>query len=144
MVSYVCHEGEWEYDNTQLYELTIILPDRTHKAITQLCVMDSWKMLGVRSFPNRSDKKHLQEVVIKKTTKWVGKLKNSHLPVHLAWKTYCFQLWPGIRYGLSMLPTPLQDVDDILHKLEFEMLSALGVNQHVKQNEGNWQGRSGG
>jgi hypothetical protein len=46
--------------------------------------------------------------------------------------SYCFQLWPGIWYGLSTLATPLQDVDDILHKLEFEMLSALGVNQHVK------------
>jgi hypothetical protein len=87
---------------------------------------------GSMVFANWSDKKHLQEVVIGKTTKWVGKLKNSHLPVHLAWKAYCFQLWPEIRYGLSILATPLQDVDDILHKLEFKMLSALGVNQHVK------------
>jgi hypothetical protein len=90
MVSYVCRKGEWEYDDTKLYELTIILPDGTCKAITQLCVMDSRKMLGVWSFPNGSDNKHLQEVVIKKTTKWVGKLKNSHLPVHLAWKAYRF------------------------------------------------------
>jgi hypothetical protein len=86
MVSYVCREGEWEYDDTISYELTIILPDVTCKAITQLCVTDSRKMLGVWSLPNGSDKKHLQEVVIGKTTKWVGKLKNSHLPVHLAWK----------------------------------------------------------
>ena len=37
-----------------------------------------------------------------------------------------------VQYGLLALATPLQDVDDILHKLEFKMLSALGVNQHVK------------
>jgi hypothetical protein len=30
------------------------------------------------------------------------------------------------------LATPLQDVENILHKLEFEMLSAMGNNQHVK------------
>jgi hypothetical protein len=82
--------------------------------------------------PNGSDKKHLQEVVIGKTSKWVIRLKNSHLPLHLAWKAYCFQLWPGIWYGLLTLATTLQDVENILHKLEFEMLSALGVNQHVK------------
>ena len=68
MVSYVCREGEWEYDDTKSYELTIILPDGTRKAITQLRVADSWKMLGVWSLPNGSDKKHLQEEVIGKTT----------------------------------------------------------------------------
>jgi hypothetical protein len=40
-VSYVCCKGEWMYDNTKLYELTIILPDGTHRAITQLRVTDS-------------------------------------------------------------------------------------------------------
>jgi hypothetical protein len=132
MVSCICREGEWMYDKTKLYELTIILPDGTCRAITQLRVTDSRKMLGVWSSPNGSDKKHLQEVVIGKTTKWVGRLKNSHLPLHLAWKACCFQLWPEIRYGLLTLATPLQDMENILHKLEFEMLSALGVIQHVK------------
>jgi hypothetical protein len=132
MVSYVCCKGEWMYDGTNLYELTIILPDGTCRATPHFRVMDSRKMLGVWSLPNRSDKKHLQEVVIGKTTKWVGRLKNSHLPLHLAWKAYCFQLWPGIQYGFLTLATPLQDVENILHKLEFKMLSALEVNKHVK------------
>ncbi len=68
MVSYVYHEREWMYDDTKLYELTIILPDGTCRAITQLRVTDSRKMLGVWSLPNGSDKKHLQEEVIGKTT----------------------------------------------------------------------------
>jgi hypothetical protein len=66
MVSYVCHKGEWEFDDTKSYDLMIILPDGTGKAITQLCVMDSQKMLGVWSLPNGSDMKHLQKVVIGK------------------------------------------------------------------------------
>jgi hypothetical protein len=98
----------------------------------QLRVTDSRKMLGVWSAPSGSDKKHPEEVVVGKTTKWVDRLKNSHLQVHLAWKAYHFQLWPGICYGLSKLATPLHDVKSILHKLEFEMLSPLGVNQHMK------------
>ncbi len=127
MVLYVCREEEWMYDDTKLYELTIILPDETRRAITQLHVTDSPKILGVWSLPNGSDKKHIQEVVIGKTAKWVGRLKNSHLPLYLAWRVYRFQLWPGIWYGLLTLATPLQDVENILHKLEFKMLSALGV-----------------
>ncbi len=47
MVSYVCREGEWEYDDTKSYEFTIILPDGTCKAIMQLRVTDSQKMLGL-------------------------------------------------------------------------------------------------
>jgi hypothetical protein len=132
MVSYVCQDGKWLYDDTKLFELTIILPDRTRKDITQLRVTDSKKMLGVWSAPCGSDKKHLEEVVVGKTTKWIGRLKNSHMPVHLAWKAYHFQLWPGICYGLSTMATPLDEVRKILHKLEFEMLSPLGVNQHMK------------
>jgi hypothetical protein len=52
MVSYVCPKGEWEYDDTKSYELTIILPDGTCKAITQPRVTDSRKMLGVHRRAN--------------------------------------------------------------------------------------------
>jgi hypothetical protein len=31
-----------------------------------------------------------------------------------------------------MLATPRKEIEETLHKLEFEMLSYLGVNQHVK------------
>jgi hypothetical protein len=78
------------------------------------------------------DKNHLQEVVLGKTSKWVGGLKNAHLPTHLAWKAYQFQLHPSIRYGIATLATPRKDIEGIMHKLEFEMLSYLGVNQQVK------------
>jgi hypothetical protein len=71
-------------------------------------------------------------VVLGKASKWVGSLKNAHLPTHLAWKVYGFQLWPSMRYGIAMLATPRKEIEEILCKLEFEMLSYLGVNQHIK------------
>ena len=67
-----------------------------------------------------------------KTSKWVGRLKNAHLPVHLAWKTYGHQLWSSIRYGIGTLATPRKDIEDLLHKLEFIILLYLGINKHVK------------
>jgi hypothetical protein len=89
-------------------------------------------MLGVWSSPTGSNTTHLQEVVLGKTSKWVGRLKNAHLPTYLAWKAYQFQLWPSIRYGIATLATPRIEIEDILHKLEFEMLSYPGINQHLK------------
>jgi hypothetical protein len=132
MISYRCHNGEWEYKNDMSHNLTILMPGGDRTKITQLPVTEGKKMLGVWSSPTGSDEKHLQEVILGKTSKWVGRLKNAQLPVHLAWKAYRYQLWPSIRYGLGTLATPRTDIEGLLHKLEFAMLSHLGVNQHVK------------
>ncbi len=84
MVSHICRNSEWEYKNNMQHELTILLPGGSCKAIPQLPVTEGRKILGVWSSPTGLDTKHLQEVVLGKTLKWVGKLKNVHLPTHLA------------------------------------------------------------
>jgi hypothetical protein len=132
MISSKCCNGLWEYHNNTQHKLAILLPGGDCTEIAQLLVTEGKKMLGVWSSPTGSDTKHLQEVVLGKMSKWVGRLKNAHLPVHLAWKAYRHQLWPSIRYGIGTLATSRKDIKDLLHKLEFEMLSYLGVNQHVK------------
>ncbi len=67
-----------------------------------------------------------------KTRTWLNHLRNANLPIHLAWKAYRFQLGPAIRYGISTLANGSKEIEDILHSLEFKILSYLGVNQHVK------------
>jgi hypothetical protein len=90
-------------------------------------------MLGVWSSPDGSDPKHLQEVVVVgKTRTWVSRIRNSNLPTHLVWKSYRFQLGPAIRFGIATLANQSDDIENILHGLESEMLSSMGVNQHVK------------
>ena len=132
MILYKCQDGEWEYENDLSHNMTILMPGGDRTKITQLPVTEGKKMLGVWSTPTGSDEKHLQEVILGKTSKWVGRLKNAQLPVHLAWKAYRYQLWPSIKYGLGTLATTRTVMDRLLHKLEFAMLSHLGVNQHVK------------
>jgi hypothetical protein len=88
MISHKCRNKEWEYDNNTRHKLTILLPGGDRTEIVQLLVMEGKKMLGVWSSPMGSDTKHLQEVVFGKTSNWVRRLKNVHLPVHLAWKAY--------------------------------------------------------
>jgi hypothetical protein len=102
--------------------MSIPLPDGSQEEIAQLPVSKTNKMLGVWSLPDESDAKHLQEVVVGKTRAW------ANLPTHLAWKSYRFQLWPGTGYGISMLANQSKKIEDVLHRLEFEMLSFLGVN----------------
>jgi hypothetical protein len=106
----------------------IPLPDGTDAEITRLPVLEARKMLGVCSSLDGNDTTHLQEVVVKKAEKWLQRLKNVHLPTHLARKAYHYQLWPGIGYGLTMLANNKEALDALLHNPEFEMLPFLGVN----------------
>ncbi len=89
-------------------------------------------MLGVWSNPIGSDKRHLKEVVVGKMKQWASRIKNAHLPVHLVWKAYRYKLWPGVRYGIVTLATPMSVTTSLLHSLEFEILRSMGVNRHVK------------
>jgi hypothetical protein len=82
MAYYVCQNGQREYGNTVQHRLTILLPGGDCKAIEQLPVTEEKKMLGVWSSPTGSDTKHLQEVILGKMSKWVGRLKNA------SWKAY--------------------------------------------------------
>ncbi len=130
---YIRKEGVWEYDrNASSYKLSIPLPDGSREEIIQLLVSESKKMLGVWLSPDGLDAKHLQEVVVGKTRTWVNQLQNANLPIYLAWKAYKFQLGPVICYGISTLANRSKEIEVILHGLEFEMLSCLGVNRHVK------------
>ena len=132
-ISYKYHDKQWVYDTDPPdNSLTIPLLDGSRAEIAVLSVMEARKMLGVWSSPDGSDNMHLNQVVVAKVSNWVNKIKNAHLPVHLAWKAYRHQLWPGVRYGLATLANRKDMVDSILHKLEFKMLSSLKVNQHVK------------
>ena len=91
LISYICREGIWEYDQeSSSGKLTISLPDGSREEIIQLPVLESKKMLGVWLSPDCSDAKHLQEVVVGKTRTWMNHLRNANLPAHLAWKAYRF------------------------------------------------------
>jgi hypothetical protein len=133
LISYICKEGVWEYNrNDSSYKLSIPLPDVSREEIIQLPVSELKKMLGVLSSPDGLGAKHLQEGVVGKTRTWINRLRNANLPIHLAWKAYRFQLGPAICYGISTLANHSKEIEDILHSLEFKMLSCLGVNRHIK------------
>lgn len=133
-VDYTCNEwGIWDYAELVNSTLTVPLPDGSHVPIRQLGVHDAEKMLGVYSSPSGDDSTHLQLKIIDRIEKWTNRTKNSHLPSKYAWVSYRFKLWPGVRYGLATLATPLAMVVDLLSTRDFHMLSFLGVNRNIKK-----------
>ena len=122
----------WDYDDSLKFNLTIESHNGHRQIIEQLPTSESRKMLGVWSNPRGNDDKHILEVVVGKTKSFLIRVKNGHLPTYLVWKAYRTCLIPGLKYGLSTLATPLSVTTDILRKYEFEILSYLGVNKHVR------------
>jgi hypothetical protein len=132
LVPYTCANSEWRYDRQTNFTLTIPLPDGARAEIQQTNIDEAKKMLGVWSTPSGNDTRHLEECIIAKTRTWMEQIKNSTLPTHLVWRVYRYQLWPRLRYGLGTLATRNAATSSLLHGLEFEMVSSMGVNKHVK------------
>ena len=65
--------------------------------------------------------------------KWTSQTSKGHLPARYAWVSYKLKLWPGIRYGLAIMATPLKVAKKLLSVYHFRMLSFLGVNRNIKK-----------
>jgi hypothetical protein len=132
LVQYKCVNGIWEHDHDGSYKMSIPLPDGSRQEIKQINHNESKKMLGVWSNPTGDDEKHLREAILGRAETWATRVKNSHLSPRLTWKAYRYSLWPALRYGLATLATPLEQINNILHKHEYEILPRLGFNRHIK------------
>jgi hypothetical protein len=125
--------GSWSYAKQPDLPMVIPLPDGSPATISQAEVSTAEKALGVWLTVDGDDTEHLSKNVTGRFTKWASKMTNRHLPSHLGWIAYKFKLWPGIRYGLSTLATPLSTAQDTLRKENFCILPFLGINWNVKR-----------
>ena len=91
------------------------------------------KMMGVWSCPSGIDDTHLKENVTTKMETWIARTRNGRLPSSLAWRSYSWKLWPGLRYGLATLGTTLSALDSILGRQQFDVLPLLGVNRNIRK-----------
>jgi hypothetical protein len=87
--------------------MEIPLPDGLSATISQAEVLMAEKALGVWSTVDGNDSEHISKNVTGRFEKWVSKMIHGHIPARLGWIAYKFKLWPGIRYGLATLATPL-------------------------------------
>jgi hypothetical protein len=95
-------------------------------------VSTSKKTLGIYDAPSGGNQGHL-EYIFGKLTKWIARMRNGHLPSHMAWVAYKQQLWPGIRYGLGTMTNDLESTEMIFDKADYETMPILGVARTVKR-----------
>ena len=133
LIDYEYTNGSWNYKAKVDWELMIPLPDGTSCIVDQASCDTSMKMLGVWSCPSGIDNTHLKENVVGKMETWIIRTRNGRLPSSLAWRSYQWKLWPGLRYGLATLGNPIDTLDTILGRQQYEVLPFLGVNRNIRR-----------
>ena len=132
LVDYECVNGEWQYKPTVDWEMKVPVPDGPDALIKQKDVHACEETLGVWSCPAGSEDKQYKKIT-DRVEKWTSRTSNGHLPARYAWVSYKLKLWPGIRYGLSTMATPLKVAAKLLSTYNYRMLSFLGVNRNIKK-----------
>jgi hypothetical protein len=111
-LDYISVEGRWSYVDVSDFELKITGPNGGVHVITQKSPTTSMKTLGVVDAPEGGNKGHL-EYIKSKTATWVSRMKNGHLPSHIAWIAYRLQLWASLRYGIGTMTNDIEEAEEV-------------------------------
>jgi hypothetical protein len=130
LLNYDCVDREWTYTETVAVELRITNPDGTKSPIKQVKVTESKKTLGIYDSLSGGNEGHLS-YILEKATQWVSRIKNGHLPSHIAWIAYKHQLWPILQYGLGTMTNNAEEAEKLLNKADYNTLNVLGIFRNV-------------
>ena len=82
--------------------------------------------LGVVDAPAGGNKGHLEYIKTKSAT-WINRMKNGHLPSHIAWVAYRLQLWASLRYWIGTPTNDIEEAEEVHQRQDREMLNILGI-----------------
>ena len=85
LASYEWINGIWQYRPQPETEMTTPLPDGTRAPISYGQVTTAEKSLEMWSVIDGNDSKHIEENVTGKTTNWINRMQNAHLPARMGW-----------------------------------------------------------
>jgi len=88
------------------------------------------KTFGVHDSPAGNNEGHLK-FVYSKASVWINRMKNSHLPSHMAWMAYKLQLWAGLRYGIGTMTNDIEEAEELFKPQEQDILNILGIVKNV-------------
>jgi hypothetical protein len=126
LLNYNCIDGEWIYVDAMAMELKITNPDSTKSPIKWETATEAKATLGIYDSPSGGNKGHLS-FILNKASLWVNRMKNGHLPSHVAWIAYKQQLWPSLRYRLSTMTNDMEVAEKLLDKTDYRTLNILGI-----------------
>ncbi len=130
LIDYTCEDGEWTYADIVPRELYITNPDGTKSIIKQEEATVSKKTLEIHNLPAGGNAGHLDHIKTKTTT-WVNRMTNGHLPSHMAWVAYKHQLWPGLQYSLGTMNNDIEQASTLLDDVDYRTLNVLGILRNV-------------
>jgi hypothetical protein len=90
----------------------------------------SKKTLGFYDAPAGGNKGHLGHIKSKATT-WINRMISGHLPSHITWVAYRYQLWPGLRYGLGTMTNDIKPAARLLDNADYKTRNVLGIFRNV-------------
>jgi hypothetical protein len=126
-LDYKCKAGIWSYVDTSDFELKITNTDGEEIIIEQKTPTMSMKTLGVNNAPAGGNVAYL-EYLSNKSKVWINKMKNGHLPSHIAWMAYKLQLWAGLRYGIGTMTNNIEEAEGLFKEQEQGLLNILVKN----------------
>ena len=90
------------------------------------------KTLGVHAVPAGKNEGHLK-YISNKASVWINRMKNGHLPSHMAWMAYKLQLWASLRYGIGTMTNDIEEAEELFKTQEQQFLNILGIVKNVKR-----------
>ena len=131
LLSYICENGIWRYETKKEQRLVLYLSTDNGKQPLQRKEFDeAERTLGVFHCPSGGHAHHLAQLS-NKGTRWVNNMKNASLPSGSIMKSYLFQLWSGLRYGLGTLTNSIEAANACLSNIDAQLLPLLGVNRNI-------------
>ena len=94
----------------------------------------SMKTLGVNDAPAGGNVTHL-EYLSNKSKVWINRMKNGHLPSHIAWMAYKLQLWASLRYGIGTMTNDIEEAEELFKEQEQGLLNILGIDSEQEDIE---------
>jgi hypothetical protein len=122
-------DGKWSYVDSVPRELLITNPDGSKSSIKQEEVTESKKTLRIYDSPVGRNAGHLTHIKAK-VTQWVNRMRNGHLPSHIAWVAYKHQLWPGLHYSLGMMTNNMEPAAKLFNDIDHKTFKILGILQN--------------
>ena len=106
-------------------QMTVPQTDGSNAPIDQLQSCQAVKNLGLYAPPDGSTEPQFS-ALRERVDEWTNNVANSGLPTRSVWKSYQFQLWSGMKYGIGATPAMIKELENGLGTRDHKLLDNPG------------------
>lgn len=112
------------------HRIQILQPNSVNVSIHLKDPTQALEVLGIWSCPASTGQAQLDHM-IKRGRKWGNRVHHSSLQPAEVWQSFTTQALPSVKYGLIVLMSPREEVDDDFSSWYYSVLPATGVNHNI-------------